>query len=132
MRRTVQERREHPRVSKQLRVHWQRIDTERSDAPRVGPVEATVTRDVSKGGLSFTVAEPLAAGTVLSLSLEREFGGPPLSALARVARCVANDEKVEAAEGSAAFIVGVEFTWIECAQPEATLGLAPENAWTLL
>jgi hypothetical protein len=35
-------------------------------------------------------------------------------------------------EGEGAFVVGVEFTWIECAQPEATLGLAPENAWTLL
>jgi hypothetical protein len=68
MRRTVKERREHPRVPKRIRVHWQRVDTERRDAPRVGPVEATVTLDVSKGGLSFTVAEPLAAGTALALS----------------------------------------------------------------
>jgi hypothetical protein len=121
----VVERREHPRVPKRIRVRWQRIDAERGDAARLGPVEATVTLDISRGGLSFPVAEPLAVGTPLALSLERDFGGPPLSALARVARCASE-------EGSSAFVAGVEFTWIECAQPEFTLGLAPENAWTLM
>lgn len=117
------ERREHPRVEKRIRVRWQRVDAEGGDAKRVGPVEASVTLDVSRGGLRFPVAEPLPVGTIVALELEREFGGPPLSALARVARSVVED---------GACSVGVEFTWIECALPDFALGLAPENAWTLL
>ena len=119
------ERREHPRVPKRIRVRWQRIDAEQGDAARVGPVAATVTLDISRGGLCFPVAEPLPVGTPLALSLERDFGDPPLSTLARVARCATD-------EGGAGFVAGVEFTWIECALPEFTLGLAPENAWTLM
>lgn len=117
------ERREHPRVAKRIRVRWQRVDSKGAEAKRVGPVEATSTLDVSRGGLGFPVAEALPVGTLLALELEREFGGPPLSALARVARCAAEGE---------GFVAGVEFTWIECALPDFALGLAPENAWTLL
>lgn len=123
MRRSLAERREHPRVAKRIRVRWQRVDDERGDAKRVGPVEAGVTNDVSRGGLGFPIPEPLPVGTLLALELEREFGGPPLSALARVARCVAD---------GAGHFVGVEFTWIECALPETALGLTPQQAWTLL
>jgi hypothetical protein len=123
MRRSVDERREHPRVAKRIRVRWQRVDDQRDDARRVGPVEPTVTSDVSRGGLGFPVLEPLPVGTLLALELEREFGGPPLSALARVARCVRDGD---------GWIVGVEFTWIECALPATALDLAPQSAWTLL
>jgi hypothetical protein len=119
----VAERRKHPRFAKQIRVRWQRVDAAARDAAKVGPLEATQSRDVSRGGLSFYVAAEIAVDTVLAIELDREFGGPPLSALARVARC-ARDEK--------GLYVGVEFTWIECAAPETTLGLSPENAWTLL
>jgi hypothetical protein len=117
------ERRKHPRVAKRIRLRWQRVATSDGAALKVGPVEAAHTRDVSKGGLGFPVAHEIEVGTILSIELDREFGGPPLSALARVARC-ARDEK--------GLYVGVEFTWIECAVPETTLGLSPENAWTLL
>jgi len=92
-------------------------------AAKVGPVEATHTRDVSKGGLGFPVAYEIEVGTILSIELDREFGGPPLSALARVARCVRE------ADG---WFAGVEFTWIECALPETALGLSPQNAWTFM
>lgn len=123
----MDERREHPRVAKRIRVRWQRVDDERGDergeARRVGPVEAAVTSDVSQGGLGFPVAEPIPVGTILALELEREFGGPPLSALARAARCVRDGD---------GWLLGVEFTWIECALPETALDLAPRNAWTLM
>jgi hypothetical protein len=119
----VSERRSHPRIEKKIRVRWQRVDAESHDAAKVGPVEASVTRDLSPGGLGFPVADELAVGTVLALELEREFGGPPLAALCRVARC---------ARESDGWLAGVELTWIECALPEFALGLAPSNAWTLL
>ena len=117
------DRREHPRVEKRIRLRWQRVDGAGGEAKRVGPVEPSVTLDVSRGGLAFSVPEPLPVGTILALELERESGGPPLSALARVARSVIEE---------AGSFVGVEFTWIECALPDFVLGLAPENAWTLL
>jgi hypothetical protein len=119
----VAERREHPRVAKRIRVRWQRVDSQGGEAKRVGPVEATRTLDVSRGGIGFPVPEPLPVGTLLALELERDFGGPPLSALARVARCAAEGE---------GFVAGVEFTWIECAQPETAFGLTSQNAWTLM
>lgn len=118
------DRRKHPRVAKEIRVRWQLVDADHPDAPKIGPVAAAQTRDVSKGGLSFHVDEPLAVGTVIALELEREFDGPPLSALGRVAHC-REDE-------GGGYVVGSEFTWIECALPDVTLGLMPENAWTLL
>jgi hypothetical protein len=119
----VFERRAQPRISEAIRVRWQRLESEGREAAKVGPVVASVTRDVSDGGLSFAVESELPVGTVLALELEREFGGPPLSALARVARCVRD---------AAGLFVGVQFTWIEDARPDPAIGLAPENAWTLL
>ena len=117
------ERRKHPRVAKRIRLRWQRVDTTEGAAVKVGPLEAAFTRDVSKGGLGFTVPQAIETGTILAIELDREFGGPPLSALARVARCVR--------EGDAWF-AGVEFTWIECALPETALGLTPQSAWTFM
>ncbi len=73
--------------------------------------------------MSFTSSSPVEVGAALLLSFERGLGGPPLSALGRVARC-----DPEGAE----FVLGVELTWIECASPEQALGLNPASAWTLL
>ncbi len=119
----LSERRKLPRVAKRIRIRWQRVETAARDAVKVGPVEAAFTRDVSKGGVGFPVAQEIEVGTLLAIELDREFGGPPLSALARVARCVRE-------EGG--WFAGVEFTWIECALPETALGLSPQNAWTLM
>ena len=113
------ERRKHLCVAKQIRIRWQRVATSDCAAAKVGPVEATHTRDVSKGGLGFPVAYEIEVGTILSIELDREFGEPPLSALAHVARCVRE------ADG---WFAGIEFTWIKCALPKTALGLSPQNA----
>ena len=123
------ERRKHPRSRCDLRVSWQRVHVDES-APghlaATGPVVVATARDMSRDGLAFTTAEPLAVSAALLLSFERSFGGPPLSALGRVVRC----ERDPAADRE--WVVGVELTWIECTLPEQALGLNPESAWTLL
>src|SRR5262249_14257035 len=117
------ERRKHPRVAKRIRVRWQCVETNGGPAAKVGPVEATPTRDVSEGDLGLSVSHPIGRRPVLARTLGRESGGPPLSALARVARCIREPD---------GHFVGVEFTWIECALPETALGLSPQNAWTFM
>jgi hypothetical protein len=125
----VVERRRHPRRPYNVRIRWQRV---RDDAAAPAPIatgsshETSTTRDISNGGLTFVAKEPLEVGAPLALELDREFGGPPLSALGEVVRCE-RDQRDE--EG---FLVGVKLTWIECSQPERALGLSPESAWTLL
>jgi hypothetical protein len=120
------ERRKHRRTACDLRVRWQRVDTEHQPAGQrvaTGPVGEASARDMSPGGLAFLADSAVEVGATLLLSLERSFGGPPLSALARVVRCAADGER---------WLVGVELTWIECTMPEQALGLTPENAWHLL
>lgn len=120
------ERRKHPRSDCDLRIRWQRVqvdDAAPGHLAATGPVVVATARDMSRGGLAFVAQEALDVGAALFLSLDREFGGPPLSALGKVVRC----------DGDAgAWTVGVELTWIECTMPEQALGLNPESAWTLL
>ena len=120
------ERRKHPRTTCDLRIRWQRVHVE-SDEPghlvATGAVEVAAGRNLSRGGLAFVTSTRLEPGSALLVSLDRSQGGPPLSALGKVARCEPEGE---------AFLVGVELTWIECTLPEQALGLQPENAWTLL
>lgn len=120
------ERRKHPRRSLALQVRWKQVD------PGVPPggcevvgaaMESAVTVDFSDGGIAFVVPGALPVGAALAIELERETGGPPLSALGRVARCAA---------GPAGWLVGVELTWVESATPSLALGVTPESAWTLL
>jgi len=120
------ERRQHPRTTTDLRVHWQRVVIDAA-APEhlvaTGPAGTASARDMSRAGLAFVTPSELTVGTALTLALDRSFGGPPLSALGRVVRCERDGGQ---------WIVGVELTWIECVAPEQALGLHPENAWTLL
>jgi hypothetical protein len=119
------ERRKHRRISCDLSVRWQRVQEDADSGGHLfasGPVETADARDFSRGGLAFHVRAPLEVGATLQLSFERG-GGPPLSALGRVARCDRDGD---------AWVAGVELTWIECAAPEQALGLSPANAWTLL
>lgn len=120
------ERRRHRRRQHAVRIRWQRVlgdDATSSQPVLTGSHETATTRDMSDGGLLFTSREPVEVGVALALELDREFGGPPLSALGRVVRCDRDDD---------GFVVGVELTWIECTQPEQALGFSPESAWTLL
>jgi hypothetical protein len=120
------ERRKHPRTRCELRVRWQRVHAERDATGPLtpsGPVETASARDFSRAGLAFSAAAPVEAGAVLQLTLERSFGGPPLSALGKVVRCDADGGE---------YVIGVELTWVECTTPEQALGLDPQNAWTLL
>jgi hypothetical protein len=122
----LSERRKHPRTPCDVRIRWQRVHVEHDEPGHLvatGPVEVALGRNLSRGGLAFVASVELEKGTALLVSLERSEGGPPLSALGRVARCERED---------LGFLVGVELTWIECTMPEQALGLQPENAWTLL
>ncbi|MBM4013486.1 MAG: PilZ domain-containing protein [Planctomycetes bacterium] len=120
------ERRKHPRQPLAVRLHWRLVDlgsplatAELADAG----MQPAVTVDVSDGGIAFLVPCELPLGAPLALQLARDLGGPPLSALGRVARCE---------ERSEGWLVGVELTWVEATQPSAGLGGVPETAWTLL
>ncbi len=120
------ERRKHSRRPLAVRLHWRLVDfgsplatAELADAS----MQPAVTVDFSDGGIAFLVPGELPLGVALALQLERDLGGPPLSALGRVVRC---EERPDG------WLVGVELTWVEATQPDVGLGMAPENAWTLL
>jgi len=120
------ERRKHPRTPCDLRVRWQCVLAEHGEPGHLvatGPSFTASARDLSRNGLAFVTSSPLVPGASLLLSLERSFGGPPLSALGRVVRCEQDPE---------GWLAAVELTWIECVAPEQALGLQPENAWMLL
>ncbi|MBL8843324.1 MAG: PilZ domain-containing protein [Planctomycetes bacterium] len=120
------ERRKHPRRPLALRVSWQPVDLDtHHPAKSLDPaaMRHTATCDFSEGGLAFLSDVELVVDSAIALELEREIGGPPLSALGRVARCTLEDT---------GWRVGVELTWVEATQPDVGLGTAPENAWTLL
>jgi hypothetical protein len=120
------ERRKHQRRPLAVRLRWRMVDfgspltaMELADSS----MESAVTVDFSDGGIAFLAPGELPVGVALALQLERDLGGPPLSALGRVARCE------ERRDG---WLVGVELTWVEATQPDVGLGTAPESAWTLL
>ncbi|MSR47616.1 MAG: PilZ domain-containing protein [Planctomycetes bacterium] len=120
------DRRKHPRRKLAIRVSWRRIDLPASNSTTGfadDPMERAETVDFSNGGIGFIAAEALPIGAALALQLERDTGGPPLSALGRVARCV---------EQSDGWLAGIELTWVEATEPEVGLGMQPEKAWTLL
>lgn len=119
----MSDRRKHLRVPKDLRVTWRLIEGDGHEQVQTGPALEGLTRDLSQGGLCIEVPHELKPGTPLSLDIARETGGPPLSALGRIAWC--------RAEGGT-WVAGIEFTWIECAVPESAFGLAPATVWTLL
>ena len=120
------DRRKHPRRKLAICVSWRRIDLSAPDSTvgfAADSMERAETVDFSDGGIGFIAAEPLPIGAALALQLERESGGPPLSALGRVARCVRQDDR---------WLAGIELTWVEATEPDVALGMQPENAWTLL
>ncbi len=120
------ERRKHPRRALALQVRWQQVDlTGHHPAAAIDAAEmrGATSCDFSDGGLAFRVEAELAVDSALALEIERGFGGPPLSALGRVARCA----RVEGG-----YLVGVELTWVEATQLDVALQAQPESAWRLL
>jgi hypothetical protein len=119
----VSERRKHPRVPKDLHVTWRLIEGDGHEQVQTGPALQGFTRDLSSGGLCIEVPKELKEGTPLALDIARDSGGPPLSALGRIAWCRRDGDT---------WLAGIEFTWIECTLPESAFGLAPATVWTLL
>jgi hypothetical protein len=120
------ERRKHVRRPLEVRLQWKPVvlDDQKPTAEMAGAgMREAVTVDFSHGGLSFFADEQQPVGSALALQLEREFEGPPLSALGRVARCKAID---------GGWLLGVELTWVEATHPDAAQMNQPESAWTLL
>ena len=120
------ERRKHVRRPLEVRLQWKPVvlDDQKPTAEMAGAgMREAVTVDFSHGGLSFFVDEAQQVGSAVALQLEREFEGPPLSALGRVARCKEID---------GGWLLGVELTWVEATQPDAAQMNQPEGAWKLL
>ncbi|UCG35251.1 MAG: PilZ domain-containing protein [Candidatus Omnitrophota bacterium] len=77
--------------------------------------EKGASRDISAGGICFTVSEDLKIDTALSLTIHLPDGGTPVKAKGKVVR------KIEAATGPGEkkeYEIGVEFTRIKAKDQE--------------
>jgi c-di-GMP-binding flagellar brake protein YcgR len=103
--------RKFPRVSKEYRVSYSRVDQEQFDR---NPV-SSLTVNISGGGICFNAEEPLAKGTMVALDIDADDLHSSILALAKVRWCKTSGHTYE---------VGAEFWWIGWRDHEAQTTVA--------
>lgn len=97
--RAVFKRRQFPRVSKEYRVSYSLVDQEQFDCRPFNSLAV----NISGGGICFTVAEPLAKGSMVALDIDADDLQSSILALAKIRWCKAQGKAYE---------VGADFWWI--------------------